>query len=79
MEINNAFPDLDRNLYFFTLGVDEPIILSKKDIKFFNKFGFLFPIRIFNSIESKKIKKYFDDLLQKAIESGWNILTTSCL
>ena len=32
----------------------------------------MFPIRIFNSLESKKIKEYLNDLLQKAIESGWN-------
>ena len=56
MGINNAFPDLNRNLEFFPLGVDEPVILNNKDINFFNKFGFLFPIRIFNTLESKKIK-----------------------
>ena len=43
MEKNNAHQDLVRDLKFYPLGVKEPIILSKIDIKNYNEFGYIYP------------------------------------
>ena len=72
MEKYNAHQDLVRDLNFYPLGVKEPIILSKIDIKNYNEFGYIYPKKIFSKLEVKKIKKYFEIILAKAIESGWN-------
>jgi|TARA_B100000809_G_C15105214_1_gene518454 ectoine hydroxylase-related dioxygenase (phytanoyl-CoA dioxygenase family) len=68
----NAYPNLQRDLQFFPLGVEEPVVLTSDQINSYNKDGFLYPIKIFNQPEVIFIREYFDDLLDKALSSGWN-------
>ena len=68
----NAFPDLDRDLRFIPLGVDEPQHLSAEQIRRYNEGGHLFPIDVFSPSEVAEIRGYFDDLLAGALAAGWN-------
>ena len=68
----NAFPELDRDLRFIPLGVDEPLHLSVKQIRRHNDEGHLFPIDVFSPSEISEIRGYFDDLLPKALNAGWS-------
>ena len=58
----SAFPDLDRDLRFIPLGVDEPQILTPTQIRRYNEAGHLFPIDIFSATEMAEIRAYIDDL-----------------
>ncbi len=68
----DAFPDLQRDLRFFPLGVDEPAHISSAQIQQYNERGYVFPIDIFSAAEIESIRSYFDELLPKALEAGWN-------
>ena len=68
----NAFPELDRDLRFIPLGVDEPRHLSAEQIRRYNDKGHLFPIDVFSPSEIAEIRGYFDDLLAGALAAGWN-------
>ena len=68
----DAFPDLQRDLRFFPLGVDQPAHLTTAQIEQYNDKGYVFPIDIFSQSEIESIRAYFDDLLPKALEAGWN-------
>ena len=47
----NAYPDLERDLQFYPLGINEPIRLNRSQIDKYNTKGYLFPIKIFNESE----------------------------
>ena len=68
----DAFPELERDLRFFPLGVDAPGQLSAEQVRQYNERGYVFPIDIFSQSEIEEIRRYFDDLLPKALEAGWN-------
>ena len=68
----NAFPDLDRDLRFIPLGVEEPRTLTPAQVRRYNEVGHLFPIDIFSPAEIAEIRAYIDDLLPKALAAGWN-------
>ena len=68
----NAFPDLDRDLRFIPLGVDEPRVLTYGQIRRYNKAGHLFPVDIFSPTEIAEIRAYIDDLLPRALAAGWD-------
>ena len=68
----NAYPDLERDLQFHPLGVKEPIILNRSQIDRYNTKGYLYPFKIFSESEIIPIRKYFDDLFDKALLAGWN-------
>ncbi|MYI07506.1 MAG: phytanoyl-CoA dioxygenase family protein, partial [Gemmatimonadetes bacterium] len=63
----NAFPDLDRDLRFIPLGVEEPRTLTPTQVGRYNEVGHLFPIDIFSPTEIAEIRAYIDDLLPKAL------------
>ena len=67
----NAFPELQRDLRFIPLGVDEPQVLSAEQIRRYNDRGHIFPIDIFSASEIAEIRAYIDDLLPKAMAAGW--------
>ncbi|MCY3923518.1 MAG: phytanoyl-CoA dioxygenase family protein [Chloroflexi bacterium] len=69
---SNAYPELERDLRFFPLGVDEPTHLTSAQIEQYNDKGYVFPIDIFSQSEIETIRGYFDELLPKALEAGWN-------
>ena len=68
----DAFPELQRDLRFFPLGVDQPSLLTTEQIEQYNERGYVFPIDIFSQSEIASIRGYFDELLPKALEAGWN-------
>ena len=68
----NAFPELQRDLRFVPLGVDDPKVLTPAQIDRYNTDGFLFPIDIFSSTEIAEIRAYIDDLVPKALAAGWD-------
>lgn len=71
-ERSDAFPELERDLRFFPLGVEEPRYLSGEQIRQYNERGYVFPVDIFSASEIGAIRAYFDELLPKALEAGWN-------
>ncbi|MEM7250517.1 MAG: phytanoyl-CoA dioxygenase family protein [Pseudomonadota bacterium] len=71
-EVNDAYPELQRDLRFFPLGVDEPKTLTKDQIAHYNERGFIAPIRLFDDAEITEIRAYFDELLPQALAAGWD-------
>ena len=68
----NAFPELDRDLRFIPLGVEEPHVLTPQQIRRYNEAGHLFPIDIFSPTEIAEIRGYIDELLPGALAAGWD-------
>ena len=68
----NAYPELERDLKFYPLGVKNPSVLSPMQIDRYNDQGYLFPIRVFNDRQIIEIREYFDTLLPLALAAGWN-------
>ena len=71
-ERSDAFPELERDLRFFPLGVEEPRHLSGEQVWQYNERGYVFPIDIFSASEIEAIRAYFDELLPQALAAGWN-------
>lgn len=71
MAIENAFPELERELDFIPLGVDKPKVLTRAQIEHYNEFGYVAPISVFSEAEVAEIRAYFDDLLPRAMHAGW--------
>lgn len=71
-EKTDAYPELQRDLRFFPLGVDNPSTLTPPQIARYNERGFLYPFDIFSPAEMDGIRAYFDDLLAKALDAGWD-------
>jgi ectoine hydroxylase-related dioxygenase (phytanoyl-CoA dioxygenase family) len=69
---SNAYPELERDLRFFPLGVDQPAHLTLEQVEQYNEKGYVFPVDIFSQSEIESIRSYFDELLPKALEAGWN-------
>ena len=70
--IENAYPELERDLQFYPLGVEQPRLLTPEQIRHYNAKGYIAPVRIFDDAEITAIREYFDALLPKALEAGWN-------
>lgn len=68
----DAYPDLQRDLRFFPLGVDNPAVLTREQIAQYNERGFIAPVDIFSTDEIAPIRQYFDELLPRALAEGWN-------
>ena len=68
----DAYPELERDLKFYPLGVKNPTVLSPVQIDRYNDQGYLFPIRVFDDREIVEIREYFDALLPRALAAGWN-------
>ena len=73
----NAFPELDRDLRFIPLEVNEPRELTPTQIRRYNEAGHLFPIDIFSPAEIAEIRGYIDDLLARALAAGGGTTTRS--
>ena len=59
----DAYPELERDLKFYPLGVNNPTVLSPVQIDRYNDQGYLFPIRVFDDREIVEIREYFDALV----------------
>ena len=75
--IEDAFPDLERELDFIPLGVDTPQVLTHEQIQHYNEFGYVAPLAVFNDDEMAAIRAYFDKLLPRAIDAGWGQYVSS--
>lgn len=78
MAVENAFPQLERELDFIPLGVDTPKVLTRAQIEHYNEFGYVAPISVFSEDEMAEIRAYFDDLLPRAMDAGWGQYVSSC-
>ena len=70
--IQDAYPELNRDLRFFPLGVKDPSVLTREQINHYNDMGYIAPIDLFDTHEISEIRAYFDELLPKALSAGWN-------
>jgi non-heme Fe2+,alpha-ketoglutarate-dependent halogenase len=68
----DAFPELNRELTFTPLGVEQPKVLSREQIGRYNELGYVAPISVFDAQEAAKIRQYFDTLLPQALGAGWD-------
>lgn len=68
----DAYPDLERDLRFFPLGVETPELLTPTQIQHYNENGFIAPIDVLDADEIAEIRAYFDELLPKALAAGWS-------
>jgi ectoine hydroxylase-related dioxygenase (phytanoyl-CoA dioxygenase family) len=68
----DAYPELQRDLRFFPLGVENPDLLTRAQIQHYNEKGYIAPIDLFDADEIAAIRAYFDELLPKAMAAGWN-------
>ena len=71
-QIVDAYPELNRDLRFFPLGVENPKLLTREQIDHYNEKGYIAPIDVLDSDQIGAIREYFDELLPKALAAGWN-------
>jgi ectoine hydroxylase-related dioxygenase (phytanoyl-CoA dioxygenase family) len=67
---NNELDQIERDLRFHTLGVENPSTLTREQIVAFNRDGFLKGIRIFNEGAIAAHRRYFDGLLERVVAAG---------
>jgi ectoine hydroxylase-related dioxygenase (phytanoyl-CoA dioxygenase family) len=67
---NDELVQIERDLRFHTLGVDNPSTLTREQIAAFNRDGFIKDIRIFDEEEIAAHRNYFDRLLEQVIAAG---------
>jgi ectoine hydroxylase-related dioxygenase (phytanoyl-CoA dioxygenase family) len=67
---NNELDQVERDLRFHTLGVENPSTLTREQIAAFNRDGFLKAIRIFDEDEIAAHRRYFDGLLERVVAAG---------
>ena len=64
--LDNAFPELDRDLRFYLVENRSPRRLTREQIDQYNEVGFIFPLDVFSDDEARVHREYFDDLMQRA-------------
>lgn len=70
--MNNAMPELDRDLTFYPIQNENPKTLSAQQIRQYNDLGYVLPIDVFTPAEIDAHRKVFDDLMARAVEKGWS-------
>ena len=70
--IENAMPDLERDLTFYEAKNPRPRTLSAEQIAQFNEKGYLFPLDLYNEAEIAERRDYFERLMAAAETKGWN-------
>jgi non-haem Fe2+, alpha-ketoglutarate-dependent halogenase len=61
---------VERDLRFHTLGVENPSTLTREQLAAFNRDGFLKAIRVFDEDEIAAHRRYFDGLLERVVAAG---------
>ncbi|MBM3214840.1 phytanoyl-CoA dioxygenase family protein [Candidatus Poribacteria bacterium] len=69
--IQNAMPDLDRDLRFRPAAVETPERLTREQVDCYNERGYVSPIDVFSESEALANRAYFDDLMGRASKEGW--------
>jgi ectoine hydroxylase-related dioxygenase (phytanoyl-CoA dioxygenase family) len=67
---NDDLDQVERDLRFHTLGVENPSTLTREQIAAFNRDGFLKAIRVFDGNEIAAHRRYFDALLERVVAAG---------
>src|SRR5215475_11585531 len=67
---NTELDQIDRDLRFHPLGIENPSALTLDQIAAFNRDGFLRPIRVFDEDVIAAHRCYFDRLLERVITAG---------
>ena len=67
---NNELDQMERDLRFHTLGVENPSTLTREQIASFNRDGFLKGIHIFNEGAIAAHRSYFNGLLERVVAAG---------
>ncbi len=70
--MNNAMPDIERNLEFVPVHNDRARSLSPAQIRQYNDDGFIFPLDVYSSSEAQANRDYFGQLMEKAAAAGHN-------
>ena len=70
--IDNAMPDLDRQLEFQPTANDDPVHLDLRQIHQFNQEGYLFPLDVFSAEEAVANRDYLDELMTRSAARGWD-------
>jgi len=67
---NDDLDQVERDLRFHTLGVENPSTLTREQIAAFNRDGFLKAIHVFGGNEIAAHRRYFDGLLERVVAAG---------
>jgi non-haem Fe2+, alpha-ketoglutarate-dependent halogenase len=67
---NDDLDQVERDLRFHTLGVENPSTLTREQISAFNRDGFLKAIRVFDEDAIAAHRRYFDGLLERVVAAG---------
>ena len=70
MAINDAIPEMNRDLRFFPVETQNPQALTKEQIDQYNAQGYIFPIDLFSEEEVVANRAYFNHLLSMAKDAG---------
>jgi ectoine hydroxylase-related dioxygenase (phytanoyl-CoA dioxygenase family) len=67
---NHGLDQIERDLRFHPLGVENPTALTREQIASFNRDGFLKGIPVFDEEEIAPRRRFFDDLLERILAAG---------
>ncbi|MGH9833373.1 MAG: phytanoyl-CoA dioxygenase family protein [Blastocatellia bacterium] len=67
---NPELDQIERDLRFHPLGVENPSMLTREQIEAFNHDGFIKGVRIFDEDEIAAHRRYFDQLLARVMAEG---------
>ena len=68
-EISDAHPDLPRDLNFDPVVNETPKTLNNKQIRDYNKKGYIFPIEVFSETEISTHREYFNQIIETEIQN----------
>jgi non-haem Fe2+, alpha-ketoglutarate-dependent halogenase len=68
----DELPQLKRRLEFHPSTVSDPKILTKAQVEAYNKDGYVKPIDMFGGDEITAVRRFFDDILARTLQSGRN-------
>ena len=69
-EINNALPDLARDLDFVAVENDHPRTLTPAQVGQYNESGFICPLDLFSADEARANREFFDGLMERLTAEG---------
>ncbi len=70
MAVNEAHPEMARDLRFFPIETTNPAKLTPEQIRSYNELGYIFPIDLFTPDQIDANRVYFDKLLAMAEAAG---------
>ena len=68
----DELPQLKRRLEFHPSTVSDPKVLTQAQVAAYNRDGYIKPIDIFGIDEMTDIRRFFDDILARTLQSGRN-------